>query len=404
MNIPEAYLRLDFRRAHAWWGRLIDGAERRLSIPVRLAYAVYSRETNLGRHWGTAPPSDVPSEPTEDGLTYFIRNAGDGGHGRGIGQVDDRSHGIPADWATNIAWQVERSMEILAACLADEGGDVVRAANRYNSGQGETSRTTGKDYGPDVFERWQFLAREYPTKEAPMATAQAALDFFRQNDGLAEDPPGSNVNWISDWYGMTGAWCAMAVSRALNVAWGNPDRWQVLGITPTSAKGFAYVPYVQSTFAAVGRFGPDPQVGDLVIFDWDGDGEGDHIGILDEIVGDGTFLVWEGNTDEGVIRRKRRSRDVIAGFCRVPYSTPNPEPQGDLAMLTFRYIAPKLDDPGGALLDWVFDGPSKLFFQLNDERQITEVLDPLGVKALGRVSDVTHRRYSEVAAAAHFSG
>lgn len=65
-------------------------------------------------------------------------------------------------------------------------------------------------------------------------------------------------------------------------------------------------------------------------------------------------------------------------------------------MLTFRYIANSQD--------WVFDGPSKLFFQLNDTRQITEVLDPLGVKALGQVSDVTHKRYSEVAKAAGFSG
>jgi GH24 family phage-related lysozyme (muramidase) len=77
-------------------------------------------------------------------------------------------------------------------------------------------------------------------------------------------------------------------------------------------------------------------------------------------------------------------------------STPNPQPQGELAMLTFRYIFDGLD--------WVFDGPSKLFFQLNDELQITEVLDPLGMKALGKVSDATHRRYSEVAAAAGFSG
>ena len=65
-------------------------------------------------------------------------------------------------------------------------------------------------------------------------------------------------------------------------------------------------------------------------------------------------------------------------------------------MLTFRYIFDGLD--------WVFDGPSKLFFQLDDTRQITEVLDPLGVKALGQVSDVTHKRYSTIAANAGFSG
>lgn len=80
-----------------------------------------------------------------------------------------------------------------------------------------------------------------------------------------------------------------------------------------------------------------------------------------------------------------------------PEPQPRPDiPQGDLAMLTFRYI---FDGQ-----DWVFDGPSKLFFQLNDPRQITEVLDKLGVKALGQVSDVTHNRYRELAGAAGFSG
>lgn len=79
-----------------------------------------------------------------------------------------------------------------------------------------------------------------------------------------------------------------------------------------------------------------------------------------------------------------------------PEPDPVPQPQGDLQVLTFRYIINGLD--------WVFDGPSKLFFQLNDTRQITEVLDPLGVKALGQVSDVTHKRFSEIAAAAGFSG
>lgn len=71
-------------------------------------------------------------------------------------------------------------------------------------------------------------------------------------------------------------------------------------------------------------------------------------------------------------------------------------PEEGLAMLTFRYIAEGLD--------WVFDGPSALYFHLDDTTQITEVLDPLGVKALGQVSPATHRRYSDLAAAAGFKG
>lgn len=361
MNIPEVYLRRDFERARAWWGQLIDDAERRHGIPLRLLYAVYSRETNLGRHWDMAAPMAWPEQPPPAGLlTYFIRNAGDGGHGHGIGQVDDRSHDIPADWATNVAWQVDRSAEILAAALAAEGGDVVRAANRYNSGQGETSRTTGKDYGPDVAERWRFLVREFPPEETPMPegpTAEKALQFLRDNLGLGESPPGSNRNWISEWYGMIGAWCAMTTSRALVAAgFGTPDRIDVPGLSTTSAKGWAYVPYLHHDFAAAGRYNRNPVVGDLVVFDWEGDGEGDHVGMLEEIVGDGTFVVLEGNTDDGVLARKRRPMSVINGFCHPPYvAAQQSQPEEEITM--FIFDAPPSRGGGVWQSDGVFRKP-----------------------------------------------
>ncbi len=75
---------------------------------------------------------------------------------------------------------------------------------------------------------------------------------------------------------------------------------------------------------------------------------------------------------------------------------PDPEPQGDPHVLTFRYIFNGVD--------WVFDGPSRLFFQCDDTRQITEVLDKLEVPALGKVSETTHKRYAALAAVARFTG
>lgn len=81
--------------------------------------------------------------------------------------------------------------------------------------------------------------------------------------------------------------------------------------------------------------------------------------------------------------------DALAG-------TPHPTPQGDPNVLTFRYIYNGVD--------WVFDGPSRLFFQCDDTDQITQVLDPIEVKALGKVSAATHRRYSDIAANAKFTG
>ena len=142
MNLTAGQLTAQYRTARARAGDLIDRTEVEFGIPRRLLFAIGSRETNFDPYW--------------------IDHPGDGGHGRGWWQVDDRSHVIPDDWAGNLEWQCRKGAEVLAGCLQREKGDVVRAANRYNSGQGETRYTTGKDYGPDVFDRWQFLVASFP--------------------------------------------------------------------------------------------------------------------------------------------------------------------------------------------------------------------------------------------------
>lgn len=146
MNLSRAQLRAQYERARPLLGELVDDAEKAFQLPPRIMWAIYSRETNLDPHW--------------------ITNPGDSGHGHGlkakIGQVDDRSHPIPDDWRTNLAWQVGTSAQIFANGYRRTGGDIVRAANRYNSGQEQTRYTTGKDYGPDVYERWQALVEMFP--------------------------------------------------------------------------------------------------------------------------------------------------------------------------------------------------------------------------------------------------
>jgi hypothetical protein len=156
----------------------------------------------------------------------------------------------------------------------------------------------------------------------PVGTAAAVLDFFVRNDGLGEDPDGSNHNWITEWYGVTGPWCAMTVSRALLEGGFSRDgeTVEVPGLEQTTIKGWAYVPYVRSNFEDAGRFHESgPQPGDLVIFDWDADGAGDHIGVFQEDLGDGTCLTREGNTSNNVLQLRRRSYSLISGFCRPPY-------------------------------------------------------------------------------------
>lgn len=88
-----------------------------------------------------------------------------------------------------------------------------------------------------------------------------------------------------------------------------------------------------------------------------------------------------------------RLRRAVVGANPQP---PKPDPQGDPRVLSFRYIFDGLD--------WVFDGPSRLFFHTDDTDQITQVLDVIGMPALGQVSSATHRRYSDLAEAAGFTG
>ncbi len=164
----------------------------------------------------------------------------------------------------------------------------------------------------------------------PVGTATGVLDFFIRNDGLGEDPDGSNHNWITEWYGVTGPWCAMTVSRALLEGGFSRDgeHVEVPGVEQTTQKGWAYVPYVRQNFEDAGRFHEaDPQPGDLVIFDWDGDGWGDHIGVFQEDLGDGTCLCREGNTSSNLLQLRRRPYSLIAGFCRPPYGQNGTQPQ-----------------------------------------------------------------------------
>ena len=114
---------------------------------------------------------------------------------------------------------------------------------------------------------------------------------------------GHNDIWVTDWYGVRGAWCAMFVSYC-GVKVGS--KTFAKGLNPPShlhpgSGTYDYVPWVVAdalhginglqviTAAQVKR-------GDLVCYDWDG-GVADHIGFFDQWVeGKTYFKSVEGNT------------------------------------------------------------------------------------------------------------
>lgn len=154
--MTNAELIAQFRRmAAAGWLRFFEHAAKAYELPVPLLLAIASRETNC-------------------------RNIlGDGGHGHGIMQIDDRS--FPA-WCGSGRWMDAQeairmgawvfSKKLYAISPAVPAHDRMSvAAAAYNCGApkavanylaGNVDRgTTGRDYSKDVFARERVFAELY---------------------------------------------------------------------------------------------------------------------------------------------------------------------------------------------------------------------------------------------------
>jgi hypothetical protein len=144
----------------------------------------------------------------------------------------------------------------------------------------------------------------------------AALARATREIGVAESPPESNTQKYGAWYGMNGVpWCAIFTSWCYEL--GGAD---VGKDSPSFAAAirYSYVPYVVSD--ARGqlyglRTTDDPIPGDLVCYDWAGDGLYDHIGLFENWMGGVTeFTAIDGNTSTtsdsngGSVMRRTRSR------------------------------------------------------------------------------------------------
>jgi uncharacterized protein (TIGR02594 family) len=113
--------------------------------------------------------------------------------------------------------------------------------------------------------------------------------------------------------GTPGPWCAYFVSWLAKSA-GAP-----IG---AGGNGTGYVPTLEAwgrqegRFAEAGSYRPSP--GDVVIFDWGGDGVADHTGIVESVDADGTVHTIEGNASDVVKRREyAASTNDIKGYVRM---------------------------------------------------------------------------------------
>lgn len=135
--------------------------------------------------------------------------------------------------------------------------------------------------------------------------------------GTVEIPPNSNKTKYGKWFGFDGvAWCAMFVSWCYFQA-GKP--LPKIGYS----KGFAGCQTGHAYFKKMGWITETPVSGDIVLYDWNGDGRYDHTGIFEAWITNISFTAIEGNTAVGndsnggkVMRRERNKSKAI--FVHVP--------------------------------------------------------------------------------------
>ena len=157
---------------------------------------------------------------------------------------------------------------------------------------------------------------------------ERALAEAIRHIGVKEKPSGSNRNPFGEWFGVNGVpWCNVFVSYCFQVGAGYTICKGFKGAGAYPGKGSTYVPTTEAWLQAAGFWvgRTEPRPGDIAIFNWDG-GVPDHIGIVEEYLGDGQFHAVEGNTsvgndsNGGQVMRRLRTVAQVDGFGRVTAS------------------------------------------------------------------------------------
>lgn len=150
-----------------------------------------------------------------------------------------------------------------------------------------------------------------------MGTKAQLLDWASRQVGHV-----GGAKYWQEAYGWSGnglPWCAVFVTDALKQ-------------TGTECAFFpSTVAFDLSNHARIGSAFVDKwnlQAGDVLSFDWDRDGVGDHVGIVEKVLGNGTYQTIEGNVSNSCGRRTRYASDIICGI-RPRYSG---EKSGKLAV------------------------------------------------------------------------
>ena len=151
--------------------------------------------------------------------------------------------------------------------------------------------------------------------------AQRVLRIARGEIGVTENPKGTNrVKYNKEYYGrnVSGSgypWCAVFV-------WWCFKHAGLSSLIPKTASCAVLMNY----FQRAGRFHTsDPKAGDVVFYDWDNNGQPDHVGIVEGVLAAGKINTIEGNLGDKVAKRTYTGRNLpggrVLGYGRPNYST-----------------------------------------------------------------------------------
>ena len=125
-------------------------------------------------------------------------------------------------------------------------------------------------------------------------TMNKVVEIAEGEIGYSEYPANTNQTKYGEWFGLNGVpWCGIFVSWCYAMA-GKP--LPNIGFT----KGFAGCQYALAYFQKAGKVVKDGQPGDIVFFDFTGDGRTDHVGIVRMATSKLGYQTIEGNTGKGI--------------------------------------------------------------------------------------------------------
>ncbi len=145
---------------------------------------------------------------------------------------------------------------------------------------------------------------------------QSIIAAAAAENGTKESPANSNKTKYGQWYGLDGVkWCAIFVSYVYYKA-GHPLE------AIDKPKGYQSCQSGFNFWKRNQRIVTNPQPGDIVLYDWTGDGVCDHTGIFVAWADASktSFQAWEGNTaqgndsDGGQVMLRTRNRSTVKAF------------------------------------------------------------------------------------------